>query len=287
MESQYTFHTYLIPSKSINVKFTIMKKLVSVFFLLFIAFSVNVSAQLCEPENEYQTYACISRVEMNGMINETSKGVPGETPFAEYFLESASQLVKVTTAETYTLKIDFSNFDSTKGDVYKVKAFFDWNNDSKFSPEESYSLEITCKTKGEIITREFQVAVPKDAVTGKKLAMRIFTHYKADSMVEGPCVTVENGQYEEYYIKVDSRATGIKNTNVNPLSIYPNPTKGVLNVSSDATILGFKLFSLDGKLVNESNAVTQVINIAGNAPGMYVLKIVTDKGTVQSTIVLQ
>lgn len=257
------------------------------FFLLFIAFSVNVSAQLCEPENEWQSYACISRVEMNGMINESSKGVAGDTPFAEYFQESASQLVKVTAGETYTLKVNFSNFDSTKGDVYKIRAFFDWNNDSKFSLDESYSLEVTCKDKGEIIAREYQIAVPKDAVTGKKLAMRVFAYYKAPSMADGPCITVENGQYEEYFIRVDSRTTGIENTNVSVLSIYPNPTKGVLNVSPDASVLGFKLFSLDGKLVKESNVITPIIDITGNTPGMYVLKVITDKGTVQSTIILQ
>lgn len=264
-----------------------MKKLVSVFFLLSIAFSMNVSAQLCEPENEWQSYACISRVEMNGMINESSKGVKGETPFAEYFQESASQLVSVTAGETYTLKVDFSNFDSTKGDVYKVKAFFDWNNDNKFSSDESFALEVTCTKAGEIISREFQIPVPKDAVTGKKLAMRVFTYYKAPSMSDAPCITVENGQFEDYYIKVNSRTTGIENTNISTLSIYPNPTKGILNIAPDAQVLGYKLFSLDGKLVKESNVVSSTIDITGNASGMYVLKVNTDKGSVQATIVLQ
>jgi uncharacterized repeat protein (TIGR01451 family) len=64
------------------------------------------------------------------------------------------------------------------------------------------------------------------------------------------------------------------------IAVYPNPTKGNININCSNTIQSVQLYDIQGRLlqtnlVNENQAI---IDISSQANGVYFLKIISDKG---------
>jgi uncharacterized repeat protein (TIGR01451 family) len=64
------------------------------------------------------------------------------------------------------------------------------------------------------------------------------------------------------------------------ISVYPNPTKGTVNINCSNTIQSVQLYDIQGRilqtnLVNENQAV---LDISNQSNGVYFLKIISDKG---------
>jgi hypothetical protein len=88
-----------------------------------------------------------------------------------------------------------------------------------------------------------------------------------------------------------------KNMNDGKLQIaaYPNPSKGRFTLQVMQAILGkgeLSIFDSKGTLVQKANIIigkgnTVRVNLAGNAPGMYYLKVVSQVGTSTSKTLLQ
>lgn len=64
----------------------------------------------------------------------------------------------------------------------------------------------------------------------------------------------------------------------NSISVFPNPVKDILNVSStdNATVTSLKIYDLQGKLIAETT--NNYMNTSNLSAGLYVVKIVTDQG---------
>jgi subtilisin family serine protease len=58
----------------------------------------------------------------------------------------------------------------------------------------------------------------------------------------------------------------------NAVSIYPNPTSGVLNIQSEKEILNVQLISVEGKIVRKLGAVSQ-LDLNNLPNGIYILKV--------------
>ena len=67
------------------------------------------------------------------------------------------------------------------------------------------------------------------------------------------------------------------------LSVFPNPSPGKVEVKSDLLIQQINLYTLDGKLIN----VTQESDLQFEDPGIYFVKIITEKGIVVKKIVIE
>ncbi|UPQ77981.1 T9SS type A sorting domain-containing protein [Flavobacterium azooxidireducens] len=69
----------------------------------------------------------------------------------------------------------------------------------------------------------------------------------------------------------------------NIISIYPNPTKDIVNISikDNSTIKTIELYDIQGRLLQTQivNNVTSELNLADRANGMYFIKINTDLGS--------
>ena len=76
------------------------------------------------------------------------------------------------------------------------------------------------------------------------------------------------------------------NYNNNSIIIYPNPTNGLINIelySLDCKIL---LFSVDGKLLLEKNAISknESIDLSTFDSGIYIIRIISDTKTFEQKI---
>jgi len=63
----------------------------------------------------------------------------------------------------------------------------------------------------------------------------------------------------------------------NSVSIYPNPSNGVVNIKANTTITSLQLYDVQGRLLQAGKGDN--IDISGRATGLYFLKIQTEKGT--------
>lgn len=268
-----------------------MKKELLSFLLPIALVSGQVFAQdYCEPDNEWQPYAGISRVEINGMINESGKTPVGETcSFFEYYMGESDKLVTLQAGQTYKLKIDFDNFNTGEEDNYNMRAYFDWNADGEFSAEETYKTTLVAGPKGGTVPIEFDIAVPENARTGVITRMRVFTSYISSDPLysgEGPCDLVEGGNFEDYDLKITA-GSGLTEQATASFGVFPNPTHGELTVSGDTEASSYRLYTTDGRLVQEGRPESNRIDLNGNNPGYYILKVVTGSEVRQATVIIE
>jgi hypothetical protein len=67
------------------------------------------------------------------------------------------------------------------------------------------------------------------------------------------------------------------------VSVFPNPSAGIININSDLKIYTVSLYSVNGKYLSTTEGKT--INIASN--GVYFLKILTGKGSVVKKVLVE
>ncbi len=86
-----------------------------------------------------------------------------------------------------------------------------------------------------------------------------------------------------YYISI-AYSTGLNKTDTNKLTLYPNPVKNNLSVSSGATILKAEIYNLAGEQIQVTETPTKTINTAHLNKGSYLIKAYTDQGIIKQTI---
>ena len=67
------------------------------------------------------------------------------------------------------------------------------------------------------------------------------------------------------------------------VSVFPNPSSGMININSDLKIYTVSLYSVNGKYLSTTEG--KIINIASN--GVYFLKILTGKGSVVKKVLVE
>ncbi len=279
-----------------------MKKSLLCCSLLFsmIAGQVMAQSQLCRPELSWGAYACITKVEINGMVSEsttTPSGWSGEIGkntydesvlYADFTLDK-TRLVNLSLGEEYDLKITVHNFSSGAGDEYYVTVFFDWNGDNQLTTGETvFQKSIMVGKPGpssfKVVTGK--VTVPTDAA--EKITMRTYLHYKTpDVPYTGPCSTQDGGVLQDYTVNISKGGgSSIKNVASDSFVVYPNPTDGELFINLEQAS-EYILYGIDGRLAQKGEIDRNKINVAGNVPGMYILQVKAGNEVKRANIILK
>lgn len=84
--------------------------------------------------------------------------------------------------------------------------------------------------------------------------------------------------YTKVYIN-NSDQMKINDWNKNNLSIYPNPVKNILNIDSDDTIFGVKIYNMTGQELKnvKTDSKNAKIDMEGIHSGVYIFKVQTSK----------
>ena len=269
------------------------KKLLCCFTLLsMVAGQAMSQSQLCRPELTWGAYACISKVEINGMVSESSTTPEGwdgkigsntydeNVLFADYTMDR-ERVVTLEAGKEYELKITVCNFSSGAGDEYYVTAFFDWNGDSKLTAAETvFQKSIAVGKPGQSSFKVVSGKITVLADASKTFTMRTYLHYKTpDVPYTDPCSTQDGGVLQDYTVQLDG-GTSIENTSLDAFAVYPNPTDGEVFIKLE-NANEYMLYSVDGKLVQKGMITGNSINISGNASGMYILQVKTHDGLVK------
>lgn len=90
--------------------------------------------------------------------------------------------------------------------------------------------------------------------------------------------------YKTSLVSVQGDGTGLNKTTAAKLTLYPNPAKNNLSVSSGATILKAEIYNLAGERVQVSETPSKTINTRHLTKGIYLVKVHTDQGIIKQKI---
>lgn len=220
--------------------------------------------------------------------------------FSSYldFSEDASKLINLTKGTQYDLSyITIGNEigDASYPDVLEV--WIDYNRNGVFESTEKIGTKNGVPNANSLHAGTITFTVPADAYAGDKtLRMRV----ASSSFVpfSGPCGSpayleggglYSYGSFKDFSVKIaaGNLATDeVRNTKASSeISIYPNPADTFVEVKNLKGKADYKIYTADGRLVQEGQIDGQRINVASLIKGMYVVTIKDDKNTYNTKLI--
>lgn len=161
------------------------------------------------------------------------------------------------------------------------------------------NTELTWQTTNEVNTASFLVEKSTDGISFEtagqaKAANRSGTN-NYEFIVSGPSSAAID-YYRLKMVDIDGHATYSRIIFVQNgpavskgLSVFPNPVKGVLNISGIPAQAQIRLLNLNGKLLSEvtSTGQTLAIDMSTYPAGVYLLQYQTAKGTINRKLIKQ
>lgn len=100
-------------------------------------------------------------------------------------------------------------------------------------------------------------------------------------------VSGNHGDYDYWVIEISESTNSLNNIKNNiEFSIYPNPTKELINIEGE-NIQEIEVIDLNGEIVLKSDIILDVINLSTLSSGLYFIKVKNDKGMSIKKFVLQ
>lgn len=88
-----------------------------------------------------------------------------------------------------------------------------------------------------------------------------------------------------FYMSTVYNSTGLKETEVTGVSMYPNPVSGSLFITSDAAVQKADIYSLTGVLVKQIAGNIKTIDMSQLYKGSYLVKVYTEQGVAKQMII--
>ena len=76
------------------------------------------------------------------------------------------------------------------------------------------------------------------------------------------------------------------NFNKEDVTIYPNPSNGIVNIKSSLENLDYQLFNIQGKLVQKNTIQNNRLNFSNFSKGIYFLKLSSDNNSIVKKIII-
>lgn len=230
-----------------------------------------------------------------GTLNNTSTctttGGPGSVlKLYSNFTAVAPPTLSRTAANTFSVTIGTCG---TTAYTSAFKIFIDYNQNGSF--EEAGETVYTSDTATALTyTKTGSFTVTTSAASGNTL-MRIVNKETDFANTIDSCGTYSFGETEDYLVNIPSLVGIEENDMLNTISVYPNPTSGLFNISAsnaNFTHLTISVLDIQGKEVyntsdkNNSNNYNKEINLNGLAKGIYYIKLNTGNAVKVQKVVL-
>lgn len=213
----------------------------------------------------------IARV-VYGSINNASTGTAGYEDFT-----SLSTNVTRGTSQTITITPLWTGTIYNEG--YAV--WIDFNQDGDFadSGELVYSRAASKTTP-----ISGTISIPSSASLGAT-RMRVSMKYNG---IPSTCETFTYGQVEDYTVNITSSGKEENTFVTQPeITLYPNPTSSLLNVTSVSDKATFRVYSLVGQNVLNGRITNQSIDVTSLPAGNYIIEILDSETTTSKRFIKQ
>lgn len=273
---QHPTHTYitdgnysvtLITSNIFGTDTVVMVNLINVNLVN------NLVASQCSPES--LAHCCgygIYQVNFNsGGIQKYSIGA--EEGYQDFSCQNNDS---VAGGETYAITIR-----TGPDNPQDTRVWIDFNNNGSFeSNEKVFEALNTYNPTGNIVLPSIGI------VWNTALRMRVLSDEVGASL--GSCDDLTRGQAEDYFLKIsepEPDTTNVNEIKIVHLSVYPNPSRGIVSIRSSHNINRIRVYNIIGELVefnsspiNEKLTSISMLNIVN---GTYLLNIEFENGTTQ------
>lgn len=235
----------------------------------------STSTQTCTTNDEF-----ISIVSFNTINNNTGCG-----NYTNYSAVSTT----VTKGQSYDLTVTPA-IGTTEGSAYtddEIAAWIDWNDDGDFADAgEQVGYVLVASGWSNV----FSVTIPATAVTGS-VVMRVKMSYLPDDGTITACGTEIWGETEDYVINIQAAGSStIDENNLSNVSIYPNPTNGMLTVNLanvGVDIHSVELRDVTGRLITVLTPINGIVtfNMTTETAGIYFVTVNSSIGTITRKVV--
>ncbi|WP_300673387.1 M4 family metallopeptidase [Soonwooa sp.] len=219
------------------------------------------SLQYCVAAAKNAKEENIGRVKLNTIDNSSTAQV-GYEDFSNISTD-------LKPGQTYDLII-YPQFPLGTDSNETYGAYIDWNNNGVFTD----SGEAIGGSGLPSWDNPFKITftVPSNAVQDQKLRLRIVLRYAGFGT--SSCGTFDYGQVEDYSVRVVSNLA-TNEANVSKTTIYPNPTKDVINIQAEKTANyeQFEIVNAAGQSVKTGKLSGSNIDVKALPVGQYILKL--------------
>ena len=151
--------------------------------------------------------------------------------------------------------------------------YIDLNNDGDFADANE-----TAFTKAPSKTTPITgtIVIPATAPYIGNVRMRVILQYNA---IPTPCGTLDFGQIEDYTLNVKDKILAASDIKANANTIYPNPVKDVLTISSKVSgEFSYKIVNTTGQIVNKGKSSDKKVNVEKLSVGNYIIELSDTNG---------
>lgn len=211
----------------------------------------------CDAGSNSTYYESITNVTFGSIDNDS-----GSSGYADYTAISTD----ATLDQTYVFSVSYNKTYSSD----EVLVWIDWNGNHVFEDTEKYNV---ANGSGANSPYTYDITVPTDAVEGSTM-MRVRLHDTGNGPNYTPCGDSDYGEVEDYTIDVFSVSQSIEKTLKEKITVYPNPSKGYINIKTELQDFSYSIVSVDARVlsqgISKSKEIKQV-NLSNLSSGMYFL----------------
>ncbi|MES2398227.1 MAG: GEVED domain-containing protein [Bacteroidota bacterium] len=231
-----------------------------------------------------------------GTLNNTSTctttGGPGSVlkMYSNYTAVAAPTLSR-TAANTFSVTIGTCG---TTAYTSAFKIYIDYNKNGSFA-EAGEAVYTSDTATALTYTKSGSFTVPTSAASGNTLMRVVNTETDFANTIDS-CGTYSFGETEDYLVNIPSLVGIEENEMLNTISVYPNPTTGLFNITAsnaNFTQLTISVMDIQGKEVfntsdkNYSANYNKQINLEGLAKGIYYIRLNTGAGVKTQKLIIQ
>ncbi len=213
------------------------------------------------------------------------------------FTDNPNKVINLTKGTQYTLT--YTDYTNRAGGTYKdfFQVWIDYNRNGVFEASELISTKNANPSSTKRHTGTITFVVPSTAYSGDKmLRMRVASSFYTSvpdacgtpAVQTGPTSFLSRGSFRDFPVKIaETLGTDeVRGTKASSeISIYPNPADTFVEVKNLKGKADYKIYSADGRLVQEGQIDGQRINVASLIKGMYVVTIKDDKNTYNTKLI--
>jgi GEVED domain/Secretion system C-terminal sorting domain len=260
-------------------------------FSLLMSTSSSTFAQYCEPIGFYDgPWTHMSNVTFETLDNSSvyPTGVGADTGYIFY---SNAIIPDIMQGVSYPIAVTADD-----GNIMgmELSVWIDWDQNQIFDPSTELVASWSESNSG-TVTHNASVSVPPGATLGNT-RMRVY----CDMPVAGghiastPCgyagsgnVVGHHGEVEDYTVNIVA-SSGLNNLEGETMvELYPNPSTGMIYISTKETIESIEVYSTTGELIEIIESNFSSIDLSSSTEGIYFVTINTSGNSVTKRVIIQ
>lgn len=230
----------------------------------------------CRPMHLYSNCAALGDCEYIGIANVNFDTLDNSTSYDNIPIgyNRYNFGTEVGTEQTQQLNITYKD-NGVPSNGGKIGVWIDWNGDGAFASDEFIGVS-NVLTDGQVYS--LQVTVPGYANLSTT-RMRIRSVFSDEELnANDACSSKFYGESEDYDLTIGRGTMSINDTDLKALTVYPNPTHGILNIVSQTPIEAVTIYALNGQEMLRGKTTT--IDASHLPNGTYVVTVQTTDGKI-------